>query len=100
MEADTFASYFLVPEKQLRAAFRKRFLTEEFRLTEATAFALTSGSLKLLKERYRSERDLARMLAAVQHYNGSHFKSLAERFGVSVEVTAIRLEESDLLAIR
>lgn len=98
-EADTFASYFLLPEKQVRAAFRKRFLTEEFRLTEATAFALSSGSLRHLQERCRSERDLARTLAAAQHYNGVHFKSLSERLGVSVEVVAIRLEELGLVRI-
>lgn len=100
VEADIFASHFLVPEKQLRAAFKKRFLTEQFKPTEATAFALASVSLKLLRARCRCERDLARMLATAQHYNGSHFRSLAERFGVSAEVMAIRLEESSLLAIR
>lgn len=98
-EADTFASYFLLPAKQVLAAFAKRFLTEEFRLTEPTAFALGSGSLRHLQERCRSERDLARMLAAAQHYNGAHFKSLSERFGVSIEVVAIRLEELGLVTI-
>lgn len=75
------------------------FLTEEFRLTEATAFALGYESLKQLEERYRSKRDLTRMLAAAQRYNGAHFRSLSERFGVSIEVMAIRLEELRLLAI-
>jgi Zn-dependent peptidase ImmA (M78 family) len=99
VEADTFAAYFLLPEKQVRAAFRKRFLTEEFRLTEASAFALRSGSLKQLQDRCRNERDLARMLAAAQHYNGAHFKSLSERLGVSVEVMAIRIHELRLVTI-
>lgn len=98
-EADTFAAYFLLPEKQVRAAFRKRFLTEEFRLTEPTAFALGSGTLTHLQKRCRSERDLARMLAAAQRYNGVHFKSLSERFGVSIEVVAIRLEQVGLVMI-
>lgn len=97
-EADAFASYFLLPEKQVRAAFRKRFLTEEFKLTEPTAFALCSGSLTHLQKRCRSERDLARMLAAAQRYNGVHFKSLSERFGVSIEAVAIRLEQLSLVA--
>jgi Zn-dependent peptidase ImmA (M78 family) len=98
-EADTFAAYFLLPDKQVRTAFSKRFLTEEFRLNEASAFALGAGSLRHLQDRCRSERDLARILAAAQHYNGAHFKSLSERFGVSIEVVAIRLGELDLIAI-
>lgn len=98
-EADTFASYFLLPEKQVRAAFKTRFLTQEFRLTEATVFALNLGNLRHLRERCRSERDLARTLAAAQHYNGVYFKSLSELFGVSIGVMAIRLEDLDLVAI-
>lgn len=98
-EADLFASYFLLPEKQVRAAFKTRFLAQEFRLTEATVFALGSGSLRHLQERCRSERDLARTLAAAQHYNGVYFKSLSERFGVSNQVMAIRLEELGLVTI-
>jgi Zn-dependent peptidase ImmA (M78 family) len=98
-EADTFAAFFLLPDKQVRAAFRKRFLTEEFRLTEGTAFALSAGSLSHLQRKCRTERDLARILAATQHYNGAHFKSLSERFGISIEVAAIRLEELGLVNI-
>jgi Zn-dependent peptidase ImmA (M78 family) len=98
-EADIFASYFLLPEKPVRAGFRKRFLTEEFRLTEASAFALNTGTLKHLRERFRSERDLARTLAAAQRYNGAHFKSLSDRLGVSVEVMAIRIEELGLVSL-
>lgn len=92
-EADTFASYFLLPEKQVRAAFVKRFLAPRFELTDATAFALTSGGLGQLRLKCRRERDLARLLAAARQYNARHFQSLAERFQVSTEVMAIRLEE-------
>jgi len=99
VEADTFASYFLLPEKQVRLAFRNRFLTEKFRLTDTTVFALNSRSVRDLQERGCSERDLARMLAAAEYYNGVHFKSLSGRFGVSVEVVAIRLEELGLVTV-
>jgi Zn-dependent peptidase ImmA (M78 family) len=98
-EADVFASYFLLPEKQVRGAFGKRFLTEEFGLTEATAFALSSGSLRHLQGRCRTARDLARILAGAQQYNGAHFRSISERFGVSIEAVAIRLEELGLVTI-
>jgi hypothetical protein len=90
----------LLPEKQVRAAFSKRFLTEEFRLSEVTAFALSSQTLERVRERCRSERDPARVLAGAQRYNGAHFKSLSERFAVSLEILAIRLEELGLVAVR
>lgn len=96
-EADAFASFFLLPEKQVRAAFRDRFLTQAFKLTDATAFALTSKSLRQVQNMYRSDRDLARMLAAAQYYNGVHFDPLSGRFRVSVEVMAIRIEELGLV---
>lgn len=99
-EADIFASYFLLPEKQLRVAFSKRFLTERFEINEATAFALTATSLQNFRRKHRTSRDLARTLAGAQQYHGRHFESLAERFLVSIEVMAIRLEELGLLHVR
>jgi Zn-dependent peptidase ImmA (M78 family) len=96
-EADLFASYFLLPEKPLREAFERMFLTQRFVLTEETAFALTSKSLDVLQRRCRTARDLARILASAEYYNGVHFDSLARRFGVSTEAMAIRLEELGLI---
>lgn len=96
-EADQFAAYFLLPEKLVREAFIKRFLAAPFELTDATAFALASESLAQLKRQCRSERDLSRRLASAHHYNSRHFHSLDEKFGVSVEVMAIRLEELGLV---
>jgi Zn-dependent peptidase ImmA (M78 family) len=96
-EADLFASYFLLPEKPLRGAFEQMFLTQRFVLTEERAFALTSKTLDYVQRRCRTTRDVARMLASAEHYNGVHFDSLARRFGVSIEATAIRLEELGLV---
>ena len=93
IEADIFAAYFLLPDKQVRKAFEHRFLTQHFVLNEATAFALTSGSLDALQNRCRTLRDLTRVLASSEHYNGVHFSSMARQFGVSIEAMAIRLEE-------
>jgi Zn-dependent peptidase ImmA (M78 family) len=98
-EADKFASYFLLPEKLLRDAFNRRFLAAPFELTDTTAFALSSQSLAQVKLKYRSERELSRGLAAAQSYNSRHFQSLAEKFQVSNEVMAIRLEELGLVRI-
>ena len=97
MDADLFASLFLLPEKQVRAAFRRRFLVDQFTLSENTAFALTGGSLRDLQKNLRNGRDLARKLAGAHSYNGSQFSSLAERFGVSIEAMVIRIEELGLV---
>lgn len=99
MEADIFAAFFLMPAKQVLAAFRSRFLAETFKLNEATAFALNLGSLGQLQRNCRTARDLARKLAAAQHYNGTHFRSMFDAFGVSKEAMAIRLEELGLVAV-
>ena len=96
-EADLFASYFLLPEKPLREAFERAFLTQRFALTEERAFALTSKTLDYVQRRCRTTRDLARMLASAEYYNGVYFDSWARRFGVSIEAMAIRLEELGLI---
>ncbi|HUO44959.1 MAG TPA: ImmA/IrrE family metallo-endopeptidase [Burkholderiales bacterium] len=96
-EADIFAAYFLLPEKPIRKAFEQRFLTQYFALNDETAFALTSKTLDWFQNRCRTLRDLARMLAGAEHYNGIHFHSMANQFHVSIEAMAIRLEELDLI---
>lgn len=89
-EADKFAVYFLLPAKLIRAEFEERFLTQRFELNADTEFALGKRNLKNLK---RSKRTLCRDLAQSIQFNGKFFISLAERFGVTVETMAIRLEE-------
>jgi Zn-dependent peptidase ImmA (M78 family) len=97
IEADNFAAYFLLPEKQVRKAFAAKFLTKRFVLDEATAFALEAESVDSLLNRCRTRRDLARVLASAERYNGVQFHSMAQQFGVSTEAMAIRLEELRLL---
>jgi len=96
-EADLFASYFLLPEKLVRNAFDHRFLTKLFVLNDETAFALALKSLESVQSRCRTARDLARLLADAQYYNGVHFLSMAKQFCVSREAMAIRLEELKLV---
>lgn len=96
-EADEFAAYFLLPEKLVREAFLNRFLAAPFELTDATAFALAAEPLAQLKRKCRSERELSRRLASSRQYSSRHFRCLHERFNVSVEVMAIRLEELGLV---
>lgn len=99
IEADKFASFFLMPENLVRNRFQQIFLCDKFLLNEATSFALDpSGSQSLLQGR-KTLRELARILAKTESFNGKHFRSMADQFYVSVEAMAIRLEELDLLEI-
>lgn len=96
-QADKFATYFLMPTKLVKSTFVSLFLTQHFRITEQTAFALNEKSTRALRDKCRDLRGLARLLAKTTSYNGSHFYSLSERFKVSPEAMAIRLEELKLL---
>lgn len=98
-EADKFASFFLMPAKQVQAAFERFFLTDQFMLNEATAFALGQGDYDTLNSKCRTLRQLSRLLAGAEQYNGVHFISLANQFLVSDEAMAIRLEELGLVAL-
>ncbi|WP_349656282.1 ImmA/IrrE family metallo-endopeptidase [Xanthomonas sp. 10-10] len=96
LEADKFATYFLLPEKLLTEEFNSRFLGV-FALDEQTAFALLSKPIFKVIEALPTLRHVSRKLASASYYNGSHFISLSESFGVSVEAMAIRLEELKLV---
>ena len=96
-EADVFATYFLMPEKQVRAVFEQVFKAPVFVLNEETAFALTAGDLEALRATLSEVRDFSKLLARTTQYDGVQFYSLAEQFGVSVETMAIRLEELSLV---
>lgn len=98
-EADKFATLFLMPRKLVEAIFEKFFLTNKFFLNEETAFALGLSDFMKIKEKVKSHRQLSRILASTEYYNGLHFISLAKQFRVSNEAMAIRLEELDLLAL-
>jgi Zn-dependent peptidase ImmA (M78 family) len=97
IEADKFATFFLMPEKLVKKAFKRLFGTECFALTEATMFALAGNDSMELQARCKTRRDLSRILAGAERYNGVRFVSLANQFHVSNEAMAIRLEELDLV---
>lgn len=96
-QADKFATFFLMPKKQIIRVFKSIFRTGNFEINEATAFALTSGSEEKLLKEVTSLRLLSRKLAAAEYYNGVRFTSLTERFNVSTGAMAIRLEELELV---
>lgn len=99
VEADKFATYFLMPEKLVRAEFRKRFRAETFTITDDSSFALISGSQDTLRVECKDLRSLARKLSEADHYSGQFFEPLSKRFGVSTSAMAIRLEELKLLQL-
>ncbi len=98
LEADKFATFFLMPRKLVQTSFARLFLTERFTLNEERAFALGFGDYEALNNKCKTLRQLARMLASAEQYNGLHFISLENQFRVSTEAMAIRLEELNLLA--
>ena len=98
-EADLFASYFLLPEKQVRSEFKRTFLADRFVPDDANALALRYTNVDVLRADCTTLRELARVLAGATYYNGAPCHSLSERFGVSMEAMAIRLEELDLVRL-
>jgi hypothetical protein len=126
-EADRFATLFLMPDKLVRALFLKLFRDAPFVLNEDTSFALAGCSVSDLRQGCQTRRQLSRLLASAQSYDGRHFdpssatapisadamairllagaqssesrlyNSLASRFRVSTEAMAIRLEELGLV---
>src|SRR3954469_15413429 len=72
-QADKFASYFLMPTKLVKRTFARLFLTEQFRISEETAFALNERSTRALRGQCGDLRGLARLLAKTTSYNGAHF---------------------------
>lgn len=96
-EADWFAKFFLMPRNLLRSQFEKRFETTSFTLSRDTAFLLKRMSLGEFRRKHKTGRDLARLMASAEIYDGRAFPSLADLFGVSVLAMAIRLEELGLV---
>jgi Zn-dependent peptidase ImmA (M78 family) len=97
IEADKFATYFLMPRKLVEKEFRRRFGTECFSLTEATMFALSGNDSMALEKNCKTIRGLSRTLARAERYNSVRFDSLASQFRVSNEAMAIRIEELNLV---
>ena len=96
-QADKFATYFLMPKRQVIKIFSSIFLTDRFVINDLTGFALGSDSVGGLIKECGNLRGLSRKLASTESYNGKHFTSMAKRFNVSEEAMAIRLEELELL---
>lgn len=95
-EADQFATLFLMPEKSVTRVFQHIFSHSPFVWSDDTRFAL-AGSVPDMNWNPRSLRHLTRTLSAAGRFNGVSIVPLADRFRVSIEAMAIRLEELGLV---
>lgn len=95
--ADKGVTYFLMPEKDIRKAFTARFGTLHLEITDDTAFYLSRGRISDVRKECRDLREFSKKISSAQSYNTIHFKSMAQKFNVSVEAMAIRLEQLSLL---
>lgn len=96
IQANRFASNFLMPRKILMRLFNSLFLTNKFEINTQTALCF-GVQVRELRDMCKSKRDLSKLLASAEFYNGAAFQSISEQFQVSVETMAIRLEELDLV---
>ena len=97
-EADYFAACFLMPPNLLKDYFTDYFQCEsQFTFNENTAFNLETSNFHSLLNTPKDSLDRELTLAKCTTYNGQHFKSLAETFGVSNTAMAIRLKELQLI---
>ena len=97
IQADKFATYFLMPQKLLKEVFSLIFEMPTFVINEATVLAVRGGSVGAFRQQCNNIRGLARILASVDYYAGKSFNPLSKIFNVSIETMAIRLEELRLL---
>lgn len=98
IEADRFASTFLMPERLLRAQFQECFGVPQVQMTEEMARALCGSSVGDLRWRCRSLRGLSLMVASTDFFNGNRFVPLTSQFRVGPKAMAIRLEDLYLVA--
>lgn len=97
VEANKFASSFLIPRDLLNNLFQKNFKTSQIENDSETIFSLNIN-YDDFTNKYDSLRKFSRLIASTSRFSSNYFeKSLAETFGVSVEAMAIRLENIGLV---
>jgi Zn-dependent peptidase ImmA (M78 family) len=99
MEADKFATYFLMPTVQVKKEFERRFGCLCLHFTENSAFGLSSTPFSEFRKQASSLRKFTRILADAEFFHRNYFTSMSEIFHVSTEAMAIRIEELCLASI-
>ena len=97
LDADKFATLFLMPTKWVKKEFENRFGFEIFKINENTSFKFGGRRISEIKDECKNIRGLSRKLSSTEIYDGNNFISLSKLFNVSIEAMAIRLEELKLL---
>ena len=98
LQADKFATYFLMPSKLVMQAFQEIFGVNKFVINENNTFNLVKHSIpSKLKSECKDLRGLSLKLASTEKYIDESYISISSLFGVSVTAMARRLEELDLL---
>lgn len=99
-EADSFAVLYLMPAKLVVERFRKQFdVNGSFVLNDETAYALSPSKYASIVQLCQSPRELARLLASTDTYQGARVVPLASQFGVSFDAMANRLLELELIKV-
>jgi formiminotetrahydrofolate cyclodeaminase/Zn-dependent peptidase ImmA (M78 family) len=98
LQANKFASYFLMPRRLVTRQFQGLFSSFKIELNTSTALAL-GIRITDLRARCKSVRDLSRIIAGAEQFGTASFPSIANQFEVSNETMAIRLEELGLVAL-
>ena len=94
IQANKFASCFLMPAKAVTNVFYQLFSMNKFVISQDSLFSLGESSVIKFKARYRNLRSVSRFIAKFQ---GKTYQPIHKIFRVSVEAMAIRLEELDLV---
>ncbi|WP_158729005.1 cyclodeaminase/cyclohydrolase family protein [Flavobacterium sp. I-STPA6A] len=97
LDADKFATFFLMPTKWVKIEFENRFGNDIFEIDENTSFKFGGRNISEIKNECKNIRSLSRKLSSTEIYDGNNFISLFKLFNVSIEAMAIRLEELKLL---
>jgi len=97
IQADKFATNFLMPKKLVIMEFEKIFKTKFLQLNDDTAFKFRGRRVVEIKKEYKNLREFSRMVASTEFFDSGEHTSLSNLFKVSIEAMAIRLEELNLL---
>ncbi len=98
-EADCFAANLLMPRELVAEEFTDRFRSSLVigTIDDDSAYALTAGKFLPSQIRKMSCRRFADLIAKANWFDGQHFDSLKDVFGVSLEAMALRLIELRLV---
>lgn len=97
IEADRFASVYLMPERLVLTQFRECFRVDAINLSEEMAYALCGTEAERVRRQCKNVRGLSQLVANAGQFNGRQFMPLASQFRVSRTAMAIRLEELGLV---